>query len=209
MGQHQLEKYAQRLQKLRQEKVNFDPNLKETFTEENGWRLSDYEIDLPPEPPGTPLENGSFAVAKQILYDYEFPDSTLIEAVFDPDEPLHERNMLLIGKFAGMWFYFGGRVSGIIDEQRQTEDGPAQVWGYGYQTLESHWENGEITFEVWKYLDSGRVKFRFHSYVRIGHVPNPFYRIGFRVMWKHLQVRFARTTLNRMRSLVLERLKKL
>lgn len=209
MGQHQLEKYAKRLRKLRQEKVNFDTSLKETFTEENGWRLSDYEIDLPSEPPGPPLESGSFAAAKQILYDYEFPDSSLIEAVFDPDEPLYERNMLLIGKFAGMKFYFGGRVYGIIDEERQTEDGPAQVWGYGYQTLESHWENGEITFEIWKYPDSGRVKFRFHSYVRIGHVSNWLYRIGFRMMWKRLQVQFARTALARMRSLVVERLENL
>ena len=200
-------KYAKRLQKLRQEKVNFDTSLKDTFTEENGWRLSDYEIDLPPEPPGPPLVRGSFATAKQILYDYEFPDSALIEAVFDPDEPLHERTMLLIGKFAGMQFYFGGRVDGVIDELRRTEDGPAQVWGYGYQTLESHWENGEITFEIWKYLDNGRVKFRFYSYVRIGYVPNQLYRVGFRMMWKWLQVQFARTALARMRRLVVDRLK--
>ncbi|MCI0712192.1 MAG: DUF1990 domain-containing protein [Chloroflexi bacterium] len=209
MGQHHLKQYVPRLQKLRQERVNFDPRLKDTFTEGNGWRLSDYEIDLPPEPPGPPLENGSFAIAKQILHNYEFPDTTLIEAIFDPDEPLHERTMLLIGKFAGMKFYFGGRVNGVIDEQRQTEDGPAHVWGYGYQTLESHWENGEITFEIWKYLNSGRVKFRFHSYVRIGYVPNWLYRVGFRMMWKRLQVQFARTALARMRSLVMERLEKL
>jgi hypothetical protein len=53
--------------------------------------------------------------------------------------------MLLEARFFGLRFYVGVRVTGVIDEERATGDGPAQVWGWCYQTLEGHLEQGRLS----------------------------------------------------------------
>lgn len=199
--------YESQLETYRTAALNFDPTQRESFTEVNGWAIDEYSTTLPPEPPGDPIHNGSWELAKAVLTRYEFPDPSLIEGIFVPDDPLDQRVMVLKGKFLGFTFYFGTRIAGVIDEVRtDAEQGKARVWGYSYQTLEGHFEMGEIFFEVWKFVDSGAVEFRMHRYSKTGHIANPFYRLGFWLFGRHLQNRFAHQALKRVNQFVVTRL---
>jgi uncharacterized protein (UPF0548 family) len=199
--------YESHLKSYRNAPLNFDPTQRESFTEVNGWVIEKFSTTLPPEPKGDPIKNGSWQLAKEVVTHYEFPDPSLIEGIFIPDDPLDQRVMVLKGKFLGFTFYFGVRIAGVVDEYRtDPEQGKAKVWGYSYQTLEGHFEMGEIFFEVWKFVDSGAVEFRMHRYSKTGHIANPFYRLGFWLFGRHLQNRFAHQALERVNQLVVTRL---
>ena len=200
-------RYSPMIEKWRDTALNFDINKTEQFTEENGWHVDKYIIGLPDEKPGDPEPNGSFAAAKDIMTNYEFPDPSLISGIFVPDVPLSDRVMVLRAHFLFFTFLFGVHIANVVDEVRQTDDnGPIHVWGYSYQTLKGHFEMGQITFEVWKYIDTGRVEFHIHAFSKPDHIPNPFYRIGFSLFGRGLQIRFGRTSTLRMQQLVLKRL---
>lgn len=200
------ESHKHRLRALEKLPFNLDLARREEYTRQAGWRIDDYEALLPAELPGLPLENGSFQAAQSILRDYRFPPPDLITGIFYPNQPLQERIMLLRGRFLGFSFYFGVRVTGVIDELRETPSGKERVWGYSYATLEQHFEQGQIEFSIVKQLQSGAVRFKVHAFSRTGVIRNPFYRIGFRIFGRYLQRRFAQDSLRRMQQLVLEKL---
>lgn len=199
--------YSSQFEQWAAAELNFDPAKREEFTESSGWHIDQYQIGLPSETPGTPAPGGSWEAAKQVLLNYEFPDPGLVTGVFVPDNPLSERIMIIRARFLIFSFLFGVRVSQVIDEERDGgKRGKAQVWGYSYRTLTGHFEMGEITFEVWKFIESGEVEFRIQSYSKTGAIQNIFYRIGFRLFGRSLQVRFGRTAITRMQQLVIQRL---
>ncbi len=198
--------HRSRIQAFEETKYNYDIDAHESFTESNGWRIDSYIHQLPAEPPGEPVPNGSWETAQAIIRNYEFPDPSLISGIFVPDTPLEKRVMVLQAHFLFFTFYFGVKVGSVIEEIREEEGkGQAQVWGWSYRTLEGHFEMGEITFSVWKFLESGEVEFRINSYSRITQIPNIFYRIGFQLFGRGLQVRFARSAMARVEQLVRER----
>ena len=205
-------RYERRLAALDQHAVNFDTDavslnraLTEGHGEADGWRLDRHEADLPPEPPGPPLDHGAFAAARGVLQAYDFPDPGLIRGLYVSDRPFEDRRvMLLHARFLGFSFWFGVQLTEVVDEVRETDDGPAHVWGYGYRTLEGHFEMGEILFTVWKWTESGRVAFRIDAISKTGRIWNPLYWLGFKLFGRYLQLRFARTALARMRALVEE-----
>ncbi|MFD7780744.1 DUF1990 family protein [Streptomyces sp. NPDC059753] len=47
----------------------------------------------------------------------------------------------------------------MIDETRGCGGSESRVWGWSYQTLEGHLEQGELTYEVVKRLRTGAVEF--------------------------------------------------
>jgi uncharacterized protein (UPF0548 family) len=200
-------RYDRHFSRWQSTNMNFDINKTEEYTTANGWRIDDYGIGLPNEPQGEPILHGSFEAAKQIIMNYEFPDPDLISGIFVPDVPLKDRLMILRARFLIFHFMFGVHIGNVWDELRDTEkQGQVRVWGYSYRTLQGHFEMGEITFEVWKILQTGEVRFRIHAYSKPDRIPNIFYRLGFRLFGRALQIRFARTSLARMQQLVLERL---
>ena len=201
----QWQQYQSRFERFRQAQVNYDPDRQHEYTEAQGWRFDDYSVELPPEPPGPPVEGGSWRVAQEVVRNYEFPDPGLVTGIFVPDDPLDQRIMILRARFLFFTFFFGTRISRVIDEVRHQGDEDVHVWGYSYQTLEEHFEMGEITFEVWKYATSGQVKFRVHAYSKVASIPNPFYRFGFKLFGRRLQKRFAYTAMKRMVQFVEER----
>ncbi len=184
--------------------LNFEPP--DDGAPPEGWHHNDVHVDLITEPPGPPLERGSWSHAREFVKTYRFPDPGLIQGHYDPEAPLEGRSMLLRGRFLGLVFPFGVRISRTFDETRDTPEGPLRVWGYSYRTLEDHFERGQITFMVGKYMDSGRVIFRIHSYSQRAHIRNPLYRVGFWLFGRRLQARFIRTALDRTRAYVEERL---
>lgn len=200
------QQYKPQLERIRALELNFDLDRREEYLESADWNIDEYEAELPSEAPGAPEDNGSWQCAKDILINYEFPDPNLISGVYVPDDPLEERVMLLEAKFLGFTFHFGVKIQSVIDEMREDDKGEAHVWGYSYTTTEDHFEMGEITFEIWKYIEDGTVIFRIHSYSRTGHIDNLLYRLGFAIFGRTLQKRFATTCLDRMQKLVVNRL---
>ena len=81
--------------------------------------------------------------------------------------------MLLEGRFFGLRFYLGVRVTGVFDEERDADDGPERVWGWCYQTLQGHLEQGRLSYEVIKNLATGQVAFRVTGYSRRAPIQFP------------------------------------
>ena len=200
------EQFKEQLDALQDLPLNFDPSKRHEYTRASGWNIDEYDADLPSEQPGPPEQHGSWRIAQQIVREYRFPPPRLITGIFYPDRPIEERVMLLRARFIGITFYFGARIGGVIDEIRETEDGNIHIWGYNYQTLEGHFEQGQIDFEVHKNERTGAVKFHIAAYSRVGHIPNIFYRIGFKIFGRPLQKYFAYESIRRIQRLVKEEL---
>lgn len=203
------ERQKARLKAYEKAGYNFDLNRTHEYTRETGWNVDDYETELPPEAPGPPAAQGSWAAAREVLRNYTFPPPNLITGIFVPDQPLEQRVMVLRGMFLGFSFWFGVRVGGVTDERRPLpEGGEEQVWGYNYRTLEGHFERGEIIFTVHKNLTTGRVLFRIHALSQTGRIRNPFYWLGFKLFGRMLQKRFSRQSMQRLKAQVEEMLQK-
>ncbi len=202
--------YRERLDAIREARYNLDLDKRSEFTEAAGWHLDTHEAELVPEPPGPPLPpddaRASWAIACDLVRDYAFPDPALITGIFSPDDPLPGRPMLLRARFLGFTFWFGVRVGDEIDTVRETDAGPVRAYGFDYATLEGHFEMGQITFEVRKEERTGRVLFHIDAFSKADRIRNPFYRIGFKLFGRRLQLRFARTAMERMQRFVREEL---
>lgn len=185
-----------RVTELRERPINFDP--RRDHSSAGGWHVDDLRQPLPPEPPGPPVEGGSWQVAQRLMRGYEFADPSIARAVYDPDEPLEGRTMLLQLRFHGLRFQAGVRVSAVYDEVRGQDGRPARVWGWAYQTLEGHLEMGQMDWQVWKWLDTGEVEFRIQAYSRGSPERNPLVRLGFRIFGRREQLAFLHSTLERM-----------
>ena len=199
--------YKDRLEQIGSLQYNFDPEKYAEYTQKTGWRVDAHETELPFEQPGQPEEWGPFQVAKQIVQDYRFPPPHLIQGIYYPDRPLAERYMLLKAHFLFMTFFFGVKIGGVVETTRDTEQGREYVWGYHYRTLQGHFEKGQIDFLVVKNLDTGQVFFRIQAYSRPDRIRNIFYRIGFWIFGRPLQLYFARESMKRIRILVEAELK--
>jgi Domain of unknown function (DUF1990) len=199
------EQFQDRLGSLEKLKLNLDLERRHGYSEVGGWRIDRHEADLPSEPPGEPIANGSFEAAKSIASLYQFPPPDLITGIFRPDGPLEGRVMLLEARFLWFQFWFGVRITNVTDGIFETEAGRERQWGYSYATLEGHFERGQITFTVAKHLETGAVSFRIASFSQRGSIRNLFHRFGFWVFGRMLQERFVRESLSRMQLLVNEK----
>jgi uncharacterized protein (UPF0548 family) len=191
-----------RLARLTDKRVNFDAPDPSLLTPADGWHLDDLCQELPPEPPGMPVEGGSWEIARRLMNGYEFADPSIVRAYYDPGLPLEGRNMLLKLRALGVVRVFVGvRVGDVYEEDRDLSAGRAHVWGWSYRTLEGHVEQGQMDWEVWKWEESGEVQFRVHSVSRSAHHPNPLVRLGFHLLRGHERKQFLEGARRRMRAL--------
>jgi uncharacterized protein (UPF0548 family) len=190
---------AARLAALRNRPVSYDPDASHPSSE--GWRVDDYCETLAAEPPGPPTDGGPFRIAQSIMRDYRFADPNIVRAYYDPDAPLENRDMLLELRFHGLRTYAGCRVGTITDERREVDGRTVQVWGWPYRTLEGHVEQGEMSWEVWKWLDTGAVQFRIHACSRMVRQGNPLTRLGLWLFGQRERERYLRSACRRMREL--------
>lgn len=191
------------LEDLRGRKVNYDPATAPLDGRPQGhWHIDASDAVIGLEPPGPPLPGGIWESAALLVRRYEFTDPKIVRAVYHHDDELLGRNMLLEGRFFGLRFYFGVRVSSVVDEIRGGAGTAERVWGWSYQTLEGHLEQGRLSYEVIKHLASGEVTFRVSGYSRPAPIPNPLIRWGFRLFGRWTQRRFYRTVQQRLRALV-------
>lgn len=192
--------------------LNFDPaELRDVGPapgSDSGWNIDDYRQELPREPPGQPIAGGSFQIAQRLMRDYAFADPAMVRAVYDPAGELAERNMLLQVRFGPLRMLFGCRVGAVTDETRTIDGRDVRVWGWSYGTLAGHVERGQMDYAVWKWLDDGAVEFRIHVVSRRAKVRNPIIRLGFRIVGRSEQMRFARRACERMGELVARELER-
>jgi uncharacterized protein (UPF0548 family) len=179
---------------LRGRGYNFDPaRLREIVAEEH-WHRDDRRQPLPPESPGLPVPGGTFERAQALMREYAFADGSAVHAIFEQDAPLEGRDMLLVGRFVGLDFRLGVRVGGVVDEERVEDGRPVRVWGWFYRTLRGHLERGQMSYEVWKWLDTGEVEFRIAAVSHRAKVGNPLVRLGFALLGRREQLKFYRHT---------------
>jgi uncharacterized protein (UPF0548 family) len=179
---------------LRGRGYNFDPARLRELVVEQGWHHDDRRQPLPPEPPGAPVPGGTFEHAQALMRDYAFADGSAVHAIFQQDAPLEGRDMLLVGRFLGLDFRLGVRVGGVVDEERVEDGRPVRVWGWFYRTLRGHLERGQMTYEVWKWLDTGEVEFRIAAVSHRAKIGNPLVRAGFALLGRREQLKFYRHT---------------
>jgi uncharacterized protein (UPF0548 family) len=173
---------------------NFDPARLGQLVAEEAWHHDDRRQPLTPEPPGPPVPGGSFERAQALMRDYAFADGSAVHAIFEQDAPLEGRDMLLVARFVGLDFRLGVRVGGVVDEERLEDGRPVRVWGWYYRTLRGHLERGQMSYEVWKWLDTGEVEFRIAAVSHRAKAGNPLVRVGFAVLGRREQLKFYRHT---------------
>ena len=176
--------------------VNFTA-APETMTRENGWTVDGIEEQLGVEPSGPPQEGGLFARARQGVIHYDFSDPRIVVGHFDPHAPLSGRNMLLEIKCLGLRFLNGVRVHCV----REESDDRRTVFGFRYDTLEGHIEQGFEWFLLTKEHESGAVWFKIEAHWRLGQFPNWWSRLGFRLIGGRYRVLWRRRAPNRLRDL--------
>ncbi|MEJ7664031.1 MAG: DUF1990 family protein [Hymenobacter sp.] len=158
------------------------------YTSATGWRLDDYATDLPAEAPGPARAGRSVRRRPGRAAPLRLPAARPHHRLSStPDQPLEKRVMVLRAHFLVFNFYFGVRVSDVVDEAaRATPGGPERVWGYGYRTLEGHFERGQINFSIHKNLTTGAVQFRIRAVSQPGHHPQPVLLAGLQDLRAHL-----------------------
>ena len=130
-----------------------------------------------------------------------------MRAYYDKGAPLEGRDMLLELRFLCFRTFGGCRVGRLTDEQRDVDGRPVQVWGWPYQTLEGHIEQGEMSWEVWKWLDTGDVEFRVHSYSRMVGSRKPFTMAGVWLFGQRERRRYLTSACRRMSELTAQALR--
>jgi uncharacterized protein (UPF0548 family) len=195
------DKWASELRGLRRLAPNFDPRELPRVARDP-WHADDYCRGLPSEPPGEPVSNGSFQAARRLLTAYEFADPKRVRAVYDAEAPLLGRDMLLEIRYLVFRVRVGVRITQIFDELREVDGHQVRVWGWAYQTLEGHLERGQMDYQLWKWLETGAVEYRIHAVSEMAEVRNPLLYLGFRLVGRREQIRFARRSGERMEELV-------
>jgi uncharacterized protein (UPF0548 family) len=181
--------------------LNFDPQQHDMSRPEDGWHLDDYRQPLPAEPPGPPLPDGSWEIARRLVRDYQYADPSIIREVCSSGPPEPGRDMLLEGRFYGLRFYLGLRIGDVVDRYIEQDGRRARVWGWNYRTLKGHLERGQMDQEVRKWLDTGEVEFHIHAFSQRGAIANPIVRLGFILFGRFTQVRFYARACRRMEKL--------
>ena len=193
---------AQALASLADRGINYPPMRGRSPTRNAGWHVDVVHRALATELPGAPVDAGPWERARRLVHDYQFVEPGIIRALYRRDEELLGRDMLLEGRFAGLRFDMGVRVTSVVDETRGAGETAQRVWGWGYQTLEGHLEEGELVYEVIKHLHTGNVEFVITGYSRRAPIPNPIVRLGFTLFGRMTQQRFYRSCGRRLQKLV-------
>jgi uncharacterized protein (UPF0548 family) len=189
------------LAELAQKPLNFDLASLAGASPRSGWTITELCQSLPAEPPGMPVEQGSWEIARRLMSGYEFADPSIVRAYYDPAVPLEQRDMLLkLQAFGVAHVFVGVRVGEVFERTRELGGRSVLTWGWNYRTLEGHVEMGQMDWEVWKWLDDGHVEFRVHAVSRPARIPNPIIRLGFHLLRGREREAFLHSTKQRMRT---------
>jgi len=170
----------------------------ERMTPDRGWTVDGDEQPLGYESPGTPLPDGPFARAKRAMMAYAFSDPRIVRGHFDGTAPLLGRDMLLESRVLGLRFLYACRVAEVRDEA----DERCTTFGWRYETLASHIEEGYEWFLLSKNHETGEVRFRIEAHWRPSQRQPWWARLGFRAVGQQVRERWRRQAFRRLRHLV-------
>lgn len=190
-----------RVAALADRRVNFDNTKTDVYASEPGWNVDDMVEALPHERPGPPAEQGSWQVAREVMDSYQLADPGVVTASYDRDRPLAGRDMLLRIRFVGLRLRVGVRIGDVYEETRHVDGRAVQVFGWSYSTLEGHFEEGQMHYELWKWQDSGDVEFHLKAISRAARKGPFLLRTGFRLFGRSNQLRFYRQVCRRIKRL--------
>lgn len=194
-------RYARRLAGLADLQVNFDPSELGAVPADRRWRIDDIVEPLPHEGSGPPTQGGSWEVARELMESYQLADPGVVTAFYDTTRPLAGRDMLLRIRFVGLRLKVGVRVGDVYEATRNLGGRQGRVFGWSYRTLEGHFEQGEMHYELCKWLDTGDVEFHLRAISRPA-TSGPFLtRTGFRIFGRTQQLRFYRQVCRRTKRL--------
>jgi uncharacterized protein (UPF0548 family) len=139
-----------RLAELSRRAVNFDASDVDSLVAARGWRVDDMIEPLPHEGSGPPVEGGSWRVARRIMDEYQLADPRVVTVFYDREAPMSGRDMLLKIRFAGLPIWVGVRIGEVYEETLEIDGRRAHVFGWSYRTLEGHFEQGQMHYELWR-----------------------------------------------------------
>ena len=186
---------------LAERRVNYDAARIDDYMADRTWRVDDMIEPLPHEGSGPPAEGGSWEVARRMMNEYQLADPGIVSALYHREAELAGRDMLLTIRFAGLRFRVGVRVGDVYEETVELDGRPVHLFGWDYRTLEGHFEEGQMHYEVWKWLDTGDVEFHLRAVSRPATTGPFFLRTGFRLVGRAQQLRFYRQICRRVRRL--------
>jgi uncharacterized protein (UPF0548 family) len=192
---------ARRLAALADRQVNFDPDKVHAYLTDERWQVDDMVEPLPHEGSGPPVEGGSWLVARDLMDRYQLADPGVVTATYDKDAPLAGRNMLLRIRFWGLRFKVGVRIGEVYEDTTELDGRDVLVFGWSYRTLEGHFEQGQMHYELWKWLDTGDVEFHLRAVSRPAESGPFLSRTGFRLFGRRHQLRFYRQACRRIKRL--------
>jgi uncharacterized protein (UPF0548 family) len=181
--------------------ANFDPNALEPPVDPTQWRVDEMIEPLPHENPGAPEPGGSWEVARRMMDAYQLADPRIVDGVFAPDAPLAGRDMLLKIHYGPLRFKVGVRVGEVGEDTVERDGRPLLRYGWSYRTLQGHFEEGEMRYELRKWLDTGDVEFRLRGASRGARSGPLIPRLGFRLVGRNQQLRFYREVCRRVKRL--------
>jgi uncharacterized protein (UPF0548 family) len=192
---------GRRLAALADRRVNFDVAQVHAHLTDERWQVDDLVEPLPPEGSGPPVEGGSWLVARDLMNRYQLADPGVVTAFYQKDAPLAGRDMLLNIRFWGLRFKVGVRVGEVYEDTVELDGREVLVFGWSYRTLEGHFEQGQMHYELWKWLDTGDVEFRLRAVSRPAESGPLLPRTGFRLFGRRHQLRFYRQVCRRVKRL--------
>lgn len=160
-----------------------------------GWasRLSRSEVAREaPGPPGPVFDRLAKAVE-----GYEFSDPAIVRGYYRQDGQLLGRRMLLELRTLGFRFLCPVVVSRI----RRESESRRTVFGFRYDTLQGHVEDGAEWFLLTKDHPTGRILFSIDARWRTGALPTWWMRLGFPVLAPRSQRLWHRRAHRRLRAL--------
>ena len=167
---------------------NFSDPIEE-MTLDRGWHHYASEAVVARAEPGPPADGGLFERGRLAVANYEFSDPRIVIAHFDPDAPLLHRHLLLEMRALRLLHYLGGVIVGAV---RSDRDEDRSVFGFRYDTLEGHIEEGAEWFLLTKDHATGTIRFRIEADWRPGAFPNWWSRLGFALFGQQYQERWHR-----------------
>ncbi len=132
---------------------------------------------------------------------YQLADPAVVSASYDKEAPLEGRDMLLTIRFWGLRFRAGVRIGEVYEDTLQLDGREVLVFGWSYRTLEGHFEQGQMHYELWKWLDTGDVEFHLRAVSRPAETGPLLARTGFRLFGRSHQLRFYRQVCRRIKRL--------
>lgn len=119
----------------------------------------------------------------------------------DRNRPLDGQDLLLRVHYGPLRFRVGVRVGDLHEGTEEIDGREAHVAGWSYRTLAGHFEEGEMRYELWKWLDSGDVEFHLNAASRPARSGPLLPRLSFRLFGRIPQLQFYHQACRRIRRL--------